>query len=60
MQRLKEVLSDSNSIILWHESEDVNKESLFPKFQLIPILRKLSSYMHDCVCFIVPIDYCVE
>ena len=28
----KAVFSDSNNIILWHESEDMNKKSLFPKF----------------------------
>ena len=44
--------SDSNNIFLWHESKDVNKKSLFPKFELIPILR--FQVMHDCV------DYCVE
>ena len=34
---------------LWHESEDVNKERLFLKFQLIPILPL--QVMHDCVVF---------
>ena len=34
------------------------KKSLFPKFQLIPILR--FQVMHDYVCFIAPIDHCVE
>ena len=34
------------------------KNPLFPKFQLIPILRFW--VMHDYVCFIAPIDYCVE
>ena len=34
------------------------KKSLFPKFQLIPILH--FQVMHDYVCFIAPIDYCVE
>ena len=34
------------------------QKSLYPKFQLIPILR--FQIMHDYVCFIVPIDYCVE
>ena len=45
-------MSDSNNIILWHESEDINLKSLFPKFQLIPILR-LPSYAWLCVihCF---------
>ena len=47
---------DSNNIFLWHESED--KKSLFPKFQLIPISH--FQVMHDYVCFIAPIDYCVE
>ena len=44
--------------ILWHESEDINKKSLFPKFQLIPISG--FQVMHDYVRFITPIDYCVE
>ena len=34
------------------------KKSLLPKFQLIPILS--FQVMHDYVCFIAPIDYCVE
>ena len=55
---VKEVFSDSNNIILWHESEDINKKSLFPKFQLILSLR--FEVMHDHVYFIAPIDYCVE
>ena len=45
-------------IFLRHESEDINQKSLFPKFQLIPILRFQD--MHDYVCFIAPIDYFVE
>ena len=55
---LKGIVSDSNNIILWHESEDINWKSLFPKFQLIPILR--FQVMHDYVWFIASIDYCVE
>ena len=31
------VVSDSNIIFLWHESEDINKKDLFPKFQLSPM-----------------------
>ena len=54
----KRIFSDSNNIFLWHEWEDINKESLFPKFQLIPILG--FQVMHGYVFFIVPIDYCVE
>ena len=34
------------------------KNSLFPKFQLILILR--FQVMHDYVCFIAPTDYCVS
>ena len=34
------------------------QKNLFPKFQLIPILR--FQVMHDYVGFISPIDYCVE
>ena len=54
----KGIFSDSNNIFLWHESEDINEKSLNPKFQLIPILR--FQVMHDYVCFIAPIDYCVK
>ena len=35
---LKGIISDSN-IFLQHESEDIYKKSLLPKFKLIPILR---------------------
>ena len=38
-----------------HESEDINKNSLFPKFQLIPSSN--FQVMHDYVCFNAPIDY---
>ena len=55
---IKGIFIDSNNILLWHESEDVNEKGLFPKFQLIPILR--FQVMQDYVCFIAPIDYCVE
>ena len=44
----KGIVSDSNNIFLWHESEDINKESLFPTFQLGLISR--FQVMHDmCV-----------
>ena len=37
---VKGIFSDSNNIFLWYESDDINKKkSLFPKFQLIPILH---------------------
>ena len=49
------IFSDSNKIFLCHESEDTSKN---PKFQLIPILS--FPVKHDHVCFIAPIDYCVE
>ena len=55
---VKGIFSDFHNIFLWHESEDVNQKGLFLKFQLIPILRL--QVMHDYVCFIAPIDYCVE
>ena len=55
---LKGIFSDSNNIFLWYESEDINKKSLFPKFQLIPILH--FRVMYDYVRFIAPIGYCVE
>ena len=41
-----------------HKSEDINIKSLFPKFQLIPILRL--QVMHDYVVFHCSIDYCVK
>ena len=40
---IKGIFSDSY-IFLWHESEDINKKSLLPKFQFIPILH---TEMHD-------------
>ena len=55
---LKGIFSDSNNIFLLYESEDINKKSLFPKFQLIPILR--FQVMHDYVYSIAPIHCCVE
>ena len=58
MAYIKGIVSDSNDIFLWHESEDVNKKSVFPKFQLIPILH--FQIIHDYMCFIAPIDYCIE
>ena len=55
---IKGIFNESNNIFLWYESEDINKKSLFPKFQLILILPFL--VMHDYVRFIAPIVYCVE
>ena len=55
---IKGIFSDSNNIFLWYESKDINKKSLFPKFQLILILH--FQVMHDYVYFTAPIDYCVE
>ena len=55
---IKGIFSDSNNIFLWYESADIKKKSLFPKFQLIPILR--FQVMHDYVYFIAPIDYRVK
>ena len=42
---IKGTFSDFNNIFLLHESEDINKKSVFPKFQLIPILH--FQVMHD-------------
>ena len=38
-----------------NKNKNKTKNPLFPKFQLIPILRFW--VMHDYVCFIAPIDY---
>ena len=66
IHEIKGTFSDSNNIILWHESDDVykkkkkkkKKKSLFPKFQLIPILHL--QVMHDYVTSHCSIGYCVE
>ena len=50
--------SDFHNIFLWHEWEAYKPKSLFTKFQLIPIL--CFQVRHDYMCFIDPIDYCVE
>ena len=55
---MKGIFSDSNNIFLWYKSEDINIKSLFPKFQLIPILH--FRVMHDYVRFIARIGYCVN
>ena len=57
---VKGIFSYSNNIILWHESEDINRKSLFSKFQLIPILRFSSYAGLGYVCFIAPMDCGVE
>ena len=44
---IKGIFSDCNNIILWHESQDINKT--IPKFKLIPISRL--KVMHD-LCFV--------
>ena len=54
---IKGIFSDFNNIFLWHESEDVHKKSLFPKFQLIPILRFhawlcVFHFSHRLLCWI--------
>ena len=49
---VKGIFSDIHNIFLWHESEDINQNSLFPKFQLVPILG--FQVMHDYVYFIAP------
>ena len=53
----KGIFNYSNDIILWHESEGI-KNKIFPKFQLIPILRL--QVMYDYVVLHCSIDYCVE
>ena len=51
------IVSDSNNIFLQHESEDINTKRLFPKFQLMPILRL--QVMHDYVHWHCSIDFCM-
>ena len=53
---IKEVFIELNNIInmTWTRRYKQKKT----KFQLIPILR--FQVMHDYVCFVAPIDYCVK
>ena len=48
--RIKGKFIDSNNIFLWHESEGINEKSVFPKFQLIPILhfQVMHNYVFHC------------
>ena len=48
----------TNKKINKKQNKTKQEKSIFPKFQLIPIL--CFQVMHDCVCFIAPIDYGVE
>ena len=57
---VKGIFSYSNNIFLWYESEDINRNSLFSKFQLIPILRVSSYAWLGYVFFIAPMDSGVE
>ena len=52
------IFSDCNIIFLFHESEDINNKSLFPKLQWIPILRL--HVVHDYVVFHCSIDDSVK
>ena len=49
---VKGILSDSNNIFLWHESEDMNIKSFLSQFQLIPILPWLCTLalLHKLPC----------
>ena len=51
-EMFKGIFNDFHNMLIWHESEDINQKSLFPKFQLIPILR--FQVMHDYVCSLLP------
>ena len=55
---LKGIFTDSNNIFLLHESEDINEKKIISKISVDSNL--CFHVMHDYVCFIVPIDYCVE
>ena len=52
---LKGIFSDSNNIILWYGSEDINKKAYFHNFSWFQFYP-----LHDYVCFIAPIDSCVK
>ncbi len=39
IEKLKGIFSDSSTLFLWHYSIDIDEKTLFPKFQLILILR---------------------
>ena len=55
---LKEIFSDFNNIILWHELNDINKKKGY--LQNSVDSNFTFQVMHDYVCFIAPIDYCVK
>ena len=55
--KVKGIFIDSYVFTL-NESEDTNKKSLFSNSELIQIFH--FQVMHDYVCFIALIDYCVE
>ena len=52
---IKEIVSDSNNIFLWHESEDISKKYIFK----ISVDSNFAFSSYDYVCFIAPTDYCV-
>ena len=73
---IKGIVSDSNNIILWHESEDINKnktkqnktkQNKTKQKKKKKLISQISvdpilrfQVMHDYVWFIAPIDYSVE
>ena len=54
----KGIVIDYNNIFIWHKSEDINKNRLFQKFQLILIL--CVQVMYNYVHWHCSIDYCVK
>ena len=52
--KLKGIFSDSNNIVLWHESKHINKKAYFQYFIDFVDLQFLGfQAMHDYVCFII-------
>ena len=53
-----QVFSDSSSIILWHELEDMNKKVYLQNFSWFQFY--VSKLCMIYMCFIAPIDYCIK
>ena len=53
---MKGIFCDSNSLSVWHESEDINTKSFLPNFSWFQFcIFKLCMIL----CFIASIDYCI-
>ena len=59
VSQFKGIFGDLNNNFLWHESEDINQKKIISKIS-VDTNFTFSSYAWLYVCFISPIDHCVE